>query len=656
MIRRNEARSHPHPHAPPLLPREPGLINLPIPLPSIPVLDPIVTPLIQGNNRPQPAPTPAPVTPPAPTSTAKGSPPATGGGSGGGTSGGGGGSGGGSGDPSSSPGGGSSGGDPGGSSGGDPGTGQPTDTLIPPASTGDSGSTGNGSATGTDPIQIPSGTDAPPASSSSRNNFLDSPVANAGNDPSDNGKNGGDSAGATVHLGSGNTGTEFGGSTHTGVTISVPRVSGTPRTGGNEGGGSGGGGDIGQTGAVKKGNLSGGAIAGIVIAILLIVLVVTIILIRRRFRSRRSEHRNRWWFSRNRTSQTYGDRAHGDVGIAGGLGTSGNAALRKSVRSSFETTVDHSQAPCLDMDFDIPALPPMAELRGTPMLINLDSPVSPNVTSLRPPEINVTTTPESRFSVGTVSSLESDDQGQWLIVNRSSLAPEASSPMSVRPFSPTESFAFPKPPTDKSSGDWGSQFSRPPSLHTLNASSTSGNGVKNTGGMGAGIAEEDVPALPVPSPAANPFNDPDPIALHAVAVQVLGVPGAIDVAAANADPFADPTLPPEPTTPSAVHPEFMEIENIKRPFIPTLVDELPVEIGDKVKILRMFDDGWALVEKNPVYGLASMKGKEKQPDKGLIPIDCFRDHGLDLSAFISSKRVSSYSQSSSKYTAGGAAS
>jgi hypothetical protein len=166
---------------------------------------------------------------------------------------------------------------------------------------------------------------------------------------------------------------------------------------------------------------------------------------------------------------------------------------------------------------------------------------------------------------------------------------------------------------------------------------------------------EGIPALPVPSPAANPFNDPDPLALHAAAVKALGIPD-IDVAKANAkDPFADPILPPEPTTPSSVHPEFMEVESIKRPFIPTLEDEVPTEVGDKVKILKMFDDGWALVEKNPYYGPPSLKGKRREPEKGLIPIDCFRDHGLDVSKFIASKRVSSYSQSSSKYTAGGAA-
>ncbi|KAJ3564316.1 hypothetical protein NP233_g8372 [Leucocoprinus birnbaumii] len=526
------------------------------------------------------------------------------------------------------------------------------------------------SPTGTGTGNSPSSSSSGSPTSSNGGDFVSSngntPV-NAGEDPSesDSGSGGSSSGGSD-----GKTGSSGGGTTKAGG--SVPGATGMPTTtdadggfGGNVGGGSGGGNGgsgIEGAGASQNHGLTKGAIAGIVVVVILAAIGVTVVLLRRRLRSRRTERRNNWFFSRNRTSQTYGDRAHGDLGISGGRAGSGgrSAGQRRSVRSSFETTVDHSVTPRLDMDFDIPALPPMAELRGTPMLVNLDSPVSP-VNGVRAPEINITTTPQSRFSVGTVSSLSSDGQGQWLVVNRDTLAPEVGTPMSVRPFSPTESFAFPKPPTEKSSGDWGSQFSRPASAHTLNASFNSGVRSPSSHALGVGITEEEVPALPIPSPAANPFNDPDPIALHAAAVVALGVgqgtPANIDVAAANKiqDPFADPTFPPEPLNPSPVHPEFMEIETIRRPFIPTLDDELGVELGDKVRIMQMFDDGWALVEKNPVYGKASVKGKGKQPEKGLIPIDCFRDHGLELSQFIASKRVSSYSQSSSKYTAGGAA-
>lgn len=332
---------------------------------------------------------------------------------------------------------------------------------------------------------------------------------------------------------------------------------------------------------------------------------------------------------------------------------------RRSVRSSFETSVDQSQTPTQTpprLDVDVPALPPMAELRrhGEPLLVNLDGPSSPQITV---PQFTFTATgaatnKDSRFSVGTISSVGSDGQGQWLIVNRNSLmVPEIGTPMSVRPFSPTESFAFPKPPTtaDKTtSGEWGSTFSRPTSSHTLKSPVVE-----------AGV----VPALPVvPSPTANPFSDPDPMALHAVAVAALGVYDSVPVpasaitraasagltlssaplrAAPARDPFADPETPPTPR--SAVNPEFFEVEIIKRPFVPNLEDELAVDVADRVKILHMFDDGWALVEKNPVVE-GSGKGKMRESEKGLIPIDCFRDPGVDVTSFIEAKRVSSYSQ------------
>jgi hypothetical protein len=67
-----------------------------------------------------------------------------------------------------------------------------------------------------------------------------------------------------------------------------------------------------------------------------------------------------------------------------------------------------------------------------------------------------------------------------------------------------------------------------------------------------------------------------------------------------------------------------------------LVDELSVVIGDRVKVIKVFDDGWAMVEKLP-HG-ADAKGA-KMP--GLIPIDCMRAIGQDLPAFLIEKRVSS---------------
>ncbi|KAF8887094.1 hypothetical protein BD779DRAFT_1611590 [Infundibulicybe gibba] len=156
--------------------------------------------------------------------------------------------------------------------------------------------------------------------------------------------------------------------------------------------------------------------------------------------------------------------------------------------------------------------------------------------------------------------------------------------MSVRPFSPSESFAFPKPPQE---GDRNSTLSRPPSSGTLNRPKSSGT-------------------LNRPKTDANPFDDP--------------------------------VIPPSP-----IKPEFAAVEAIRRPFVPTLHDEMSVLPGDHVKLVQLFDDGWVLVEKVP--NPRDKKGKAKEftsEQPGLIPIDCLRDIHQDLPTFLTSKRVSTY--------------
>jgi hypothetical protein len=73
--------------------------------------------------------------------------------------------------------------------------------------------------------------------------------------------------------------------------------------------------------------------------------------------------------------------------------------------------------------------------------------------------------------------------------------------------------------------------------------------------------------------------------------------------------------------------------------VATLGDEMSVAIGDKVKVIRSFDDGWALVERvSEGVDAATTQGKKKP---GLIPIDCMRAIGQDLPTFLYEKRVSS---------------
>ena len=55
----------------------------------------------------------------------------------------------------------------------------------------------------------------------------------------------------------------------------------------------------------------------------------------------------------------------------------------------------------------------------------------------------------------------------------------------------------------------------------------------------------------------------------------------------------------------------------------------------------MFDDGWVLIEKDPMMDHSQSKGKAKALS-GLIPVDCLREGNEDLPAFLASKRESSY--------------
>jgi len=92
------------------------------------------------------------------------------------------------------------------------------------------------------------------------------------------------------------------------------------------------------------------------------------------------------------------------------------------------------------------------------------------------------------------------------------------------------------------------------------------------------------------------------------------------------DPFGDP-----PKT------ELSNVEVIRRPFTPSLEDEMAVVPDDRVRIIRVFDDGWAFVEK-----LTGSGGDRRE--RGLIPIDCFRDVDQALPSFLAEKRVSYGSQ------------
>ena len=191
---------------------------------------------------------------------------------------------------------------------------------------------------------------------------------------------------------------------------------------------------------------------------------------------------------------------------------------------------------------------------------------------------------------GTAYSIQSNNStlyAQYLDIHQTGFTDTEGerTPMSVRLFSPSESFAFPQPPFK--SGEY-----------------------SPTGATRASVTTTAALSILPKSPAASSLI-PSPT------MPILNA----------ANPFADP----------AFSPAFAEIEVIQRPFVPTLVDELAVRSGDRVKVTAAFDDGWVTVEKVDEEESGSVSEKKS----GLIPIDCLRAIGQDLPEFLRGKRTSS---------------
>jgi hypothetical protein len=199
--------------------------------------------------------------------------------------------------------------------------------------------------------------------------------------------------------------------------------------------------------------------------------------------------------------------------------------------------------------------------------------------------------------MNSMMSNGSDPDTQYLIVGNDLNPPGSSSPMSVRPFSPSESFAFPKPPLCPKEGQ------RTSSIYMTSGPSSTATTLIQINSPPPIFNSDVLPSTPFAS-----YLPPPPSGLLTAAPET------------SSDPFADPAQP--------------EFETVRRPFTPTLDDEVSVAPGDRVRVLKIFDDGWALVEKQCTFS--------DYNEKGLIPVDCLREAGQALPAFLAQKRVSSY--------------
>jgi hypothetical protein len=257
-----------------------------------------------------------------------------------------------------------------------------------------------------------------------------------------------------------------------------------------------------------------------------------------------------------------------------GHGASLDAASEK------RTTNSHIAAHGHDIAFDITTMPfdprafkPLPTLPEFPIctLINPFA-ISP------PPAARLLDDSTHRNSAGSIKS----DNARPVSSSSSRESDDDESPqeMSLRLFSSSEHFTFPKPPISTPSPELPPKVFSPGSAMGSNRVSLNTQGSSTSPGT--------------PSPLHNLF----------------------------VDPFIDPQ-----------DPQLGSIERIYRPFLPTLDDELFVVPGDTVRIVRSFGDGWALVE----HQSGIWKGS-----KGHIPVDCLQQSGQDLPAFLATKRVGSY--------------
>lgn len=414
-----------------------GLLDLPVSLPSIPILNPLITPLLggstptptPGNNIPNVTPLPQPVpTQLAPTPSlgqSNGYVPANGGGGGGST-------------PTTT----------------NPGSGN---TNVP--NQNPNASPNSPTPTTPNPDSHPSNpTPNSGSPGSNPSNFSNSPPTS--NPPSSQSsvipKNG------AVQL-PGSTQQNYGGSdsqedavftTISGVRTEVTRrphstngKAGDPTGGGGDGPTGGGGDGVNPSGG---GGLGHGIIAVIVISIVL-ALALLVFFLRKRMRERRAARHVRWL-------------SGGESGRRSTLRSSFGDLRADTFSSNSEDYHDNTSDKRHSGPFsDSMAVPPLTLASANPPTPQMSQVTNREIT---PPAAAVLSsgkrsTCNSQFSIGTSESGGSDESGsQWLEFpldvrfddnGRLDLADQwcLPSPISVRPFTPTESWSFPQPPTSR---------------------------------------------------------------------------------------------------------------------------------------------------------------------------------------------------------------
>ena len=297
-----------------------------------------------------------------------------------------------------------------------------------------------------------------------------------------------------------------------------------------------------------------GAIAAIAIVASITLAAIIILVIRRWCQKRRSRRLENWTTGMGGSFGLFG--AISDIQIEkqsekhdSGASRNGDRNGTRSARSSFGTTFDRGLRPF------------------TP------DPFSPDSITI----------PHSQ------SGDLNESQDRLAVPNQMSL-------ISVHPWSPSERWAFPKPPTVTSSA----QASAEDGSTSLGHASTTS-----------------LPSLPQSDTVSYPNVIPGP-----VPSQDEQIRGTRRLSSATINSESAVT-----SHTGATDTSIGNVATIKRPFVPTLSDELFVARGDIIRVIQTFDDGWVYV--------AKLNVSNGDPDLGLIPVDCLTEAGEPLPAFLS---------------------
>lgn len=136
---------------------------------------------------------------------------------------------------------------------------------------------------------------------------------------------------------------------------------------------------------------------------------------------------------------------------------------------------------------------------------------------------------------------------------------------------------------------------------------------------------KDTPPMPVPIPEPVP-SPPSPVPPHALHNQAPSIPGnkiPTQPSSPSLSTYAIPASPASSMPPIVLNNNTgkREIYSVARTFVPTLLDELRISVGDRVIVVNEFDDGWAYCE------------KVGDPDgaAGVVPLECL-DRGRNLAS------------------------